>query len=242
MPSAHPNPSALALRGGTDRHMGRSLPWLPCLACCGQSRRIMRAFGITSAVFALLAALAAPALGQVTPCRIGIVGNERFFGNEFVEVGMSGVGLGKFGTVGSNPPGFFGRQFGLAGIGMVGDNDGFGTGQDIRVDYFLPGSPEETWNVAASGRDYPASDSTWTMSYAGPTLDSATGIASMTHTAVTADGCLQVRQVHSLAPRDKSYQTRVTMTNTGGTGCPTYADVKFARSHDPDNTYVELRQ
>ena len=80
------------------------------------------------------------------------------------------------------------------------------------------------------------------MSYDGPTLDSATGIASMTHTAVTADGCLQMRQVHSLAPRDKSYQTRVTMTNTGGTGCPTYADVKFARSHDPDNTYVELRQ
>ena len=77
MPSAHPNPSALALRGGTDRHMGRSLPWLPCLACCVQSRRIMRAFGTASAVFALLAALAAPAIashcarcagGQLSDC------------------------------------------------------------------------------------------------------------------------------------------------------------------------------
>ena len=166
---------------------------------------------------------------------------EHYFGNEFIELGLSGSQYGKLGTIGPNPPGFFGRQdFGSAsrvGIGMVGDNDGFGTGLDLRIDYFLPGSPEETWNVAASGRDYPAGRSAWAMSYDGPTLDSATGIASMTHTAVQPDGCLQIRQEFTLAPGHKFFENRVTLTNTGSSGCPTYTDAKFARSVDPDNTY-----
>ena len=172
---------------------------------------------------------------QVAQCRIGIVGTERFFGNEFIEVGMSGSQAGKFGTSGPNPAGFIGRQVG-AGIGMIGDNDGFGVGQVINIDYFLPGSPEETWNAAASGVDMPAVGFAWTHAYAGPSLESDTGIATMSQTSVTPDGCLEVHQVHSLAPGDKSFQTRVTMTNTGGAACPTYTDVKFARSHDPDNT------
>ena len=107
-----------------------------------------------------------------TPCRIGTVGTERFFGNEFLEVGLSGSQRGKFGTTGPNPPGFFGRRS-SSGIGMVGDNDGFGTGLDLRIDYFLPGSPEERWNVALSGVDYNIG-AAWDSSYAGPTLDSAT--------------------------------------------------------------------
>ena len=89
-----------------------------------------------------------------TPCRIGTVGTELFFGNEFLEVGLSGSQQGKFGTTGPTPPGFYGRRGTFGGIGMVGDNDGFGTGADLRIDYFLPGSTEETWNVALSGVNY----------------------------------------------------------------------------------------
>jgi hypothetical protein len=31
----------------------------------------------------------------------------------------------------------------IAGIGLIGDADGFGQGKDLRIDYFLPGTPEE---------------------------------------------------------------------------------------------------
>ena len=30
---------------------------------------------------------------------------------------------------------------------MSNDADGFNTGQDLRIDYFLPGTPEERWIV-----------------------------------------------------------------------------------------------
>lgn len=39
---------------------------------------------------------------------------------------------------------FYTRQTGNF-MGFLGDADGFGVGKDLRIDYFLPGSPTEGW-------------------------------------------------------------------------------------------------
>src|SRR4028118_2402819 len=70
-------------------------------------------------------------------------GGSVYLGGNYVELGIDVNG-----TFGADipPPGFFGRRPGTSGgpgIGMVSDTDGFDTGNDLRIDYFLPGTPEE---------------------------------------------------------------------------------------------------
>ena len=69
-----------------------------------------------------------------------------FLGNEFIELGIAPNG--GFG-VATKPLGFYGSS-GHPGVAMSVDLDGFGTGQDLRIDFFVPGTPEERWSLGVT--------------------------------------------------------------------------------------------
>jgi VCBS repeat-containing protein len=161
-------------------------------------------------------------------------GSEVFLGGNYIELGISAVG--SFGTSGNKPSGFFGTSRDSR-VGMSNDADGFDTGTDLRIDYFLPGSPEERWAIGYNGSQYGGysnlsgksgvalTDNSVSNNSSGDTL-------SATFTA-TAGGTLDVQQVHTFKADDKFFKTTVTLTNTTGS---TLTDVRFMRSFDPDNT------
>jgi len=69
-----------------------------------------------------------------------------FLGNEFIELGIAQNG--GFG-VATKPLGFYGTS-GYPGVAMSVDLDGFGSGQDLAIDYFVPGNPEERWSIGVT--------------------------------------------------------------------------------------------
>lgn len=157
-----------------------------------------------------------------------------FLGGNYIELGIrTNTSIGKFGAD-TNPGGAFtGRSnaagSAIAGIGMVGDADGFGTGAVLNIDYFMPGSPEEGFyagykisGVATTGKNF---GSTVTDTSSGSTL-SATINGSI-------GGNLSVSQAISFDVNDLFFKNVVTLTNIGGS---TLDNVRFMRSFDPDNT------
>lgn len=81
---------------------------------------------------------------------------ELFLGGNVIELGISG--WGDFGTMYAKPDTFYGTAV-RSQIGMSHDPDQFGQDEDIRMDYFLPGSPEERFAVG-----YQSAGSTYTNS------------------------------------------------------------------------------
>lgn len=78
--------------------------------------------------------------------RSAIVGNDVFLEGQYISVGISGSG--SFGTSGAAPAGFHPTAFYGGEVGLSADQDGFDTGNPpINGDFFLPGSPEERFNV-----------------------------------------------------------------------------------------------
>lgn len=150
-----------------------------------------------------------------------------FIGGNYIEVGIQTNG--KFGASPA-PSGFLGRQGGLnAGIGMVGDADGFGTGTDLRVDYFMPGSPEEGFyagykiaGVATTGKNF-----------ASTVTDTTSGNTLGAQVVGTIGGNLRVTQDISFNVDDKFFKNIVTLSNIGAVSLD---NVRFMRSFDPDNT------
>lgn len=168
--------------------------------------------------------------------RFAIVGGNYFMGNEYIEVGVCGPTggncssseAGKFGT--SNKPSlFFGRSAG-SGIGMVGDADGFGVGADLRIDYFLPGSPAEQFSAiyagASTGKNFAAGGA-----YSYSPMD-ADGQITLTYDA-TLNSKLKVTQALSLNPSELFFTNNVSLTNVDSADL---SSVYFSRSFDPDNT------
>ena len=163
-----------------------------------------------------------------------------YMGNQYIELGVCGPSSsacssggpgGKFGTTSANPSLFFGRD-NLAGIGMVGDADGFGEGTDLRIDYFLPGSPAEQFTIKADGIADTKNMATTANSgeYTFSSLTSDNSI-KLTYSGIKSD--LKVQQEVSLKLDNKFFNNTVTLTNTSGS---TINNVYFARSFDPDNT------
>ena len=168
-------------------------------------------------------------LGQLPGVRHTSLNSELFLGGNFVEIGIRSNG--KFGTDGK-PSTFYGRQPGLTGIGMTGDADGFRVGTDLRIDYFLPGSPEEGFyfGFSVDGSRFEAKNSATSVvdtSFTG--LASARVFAQLT----AGGGSLSVTQDISLRQDDKLFKNEVTLENTGTISI---SEVRFMRSHDPDNT------
>ena len=85
------------------------------------------------------AAPASPAGGRNV-----ISAGDLFLGGNFIEIGLSQKG--SFGTSSNKPAGFFATA-GSNRLGLSNDVDGFGNGVDSRIDFFMPGTPEERWSV-----------------------------------------------------------------------------------------------
>lgn len=150
-----------------------------------------------------------------------------FIGGNYIEVGIQTNG--KFGAS-PGPSGFLGRQAGLsAGIGMVGDADGFGVGTDLRVDYFLPGSPEEGFYAGYKIAGVPAFSKNFASSVTNTTLGDALG-AQIIATLVSN---LKITQDISFDVNDKFFKNVVTLENIS---LISLDSVRFMRSFDPDNT------
>ena len=180
--------------------------------------------------------------------RYAIVGGNYFLGNKYIELGICGADAtncssesngggksGKFGTT-NKPSLFFGRSTG-SGIGMVGDADGFGVGADLRIDYFLPGTPGEQFSTSFTGA---AATNSTAVNYA-----TTANSGSFAFEALGADGTitlkysgvqenkLKTEQAISLKPDELQFTNTVTLTNVDA---GSLTDVRFARSFDPDNT------
>ena len=168
-------------------------------------------------------------LGQLPGVHHATVGSEVFLGGNFVEIGIRSNG--KFGTDGK-PFNFFGRLPGYSGIGMTGDADGFGVGTDLRIDYFLPGAPEEGFyfGFSVAGTRYETVNSaTSVVDTSTPELASARVFAQLTD----GGGSLALTQEITLQQDDKLFKNEVTLENVGTIPL---SEVRFMRSHDPDNT------
>ncbi|WP_305533028.1 filamentous hemagglutinin N-terminal domain-containing protein, partial [Sulfuricurvum sp.] len=166
--------------------------------------------------------------------RYAMVNGDVFFGGKYIEVGINSASGGKFGTT-SKPSLFFGRQGGLSGVGMTGDADGFGTGADLRIDYFLPGSPYEAFSakydisgVTTTGSNFVSVGNSGTIELLPLGADNTMSAKVTT----TLGGNLKTEQLVTLGINDKYFKNKVTLSNVGAS---TLDNVAFVRSFDPDN-------
>jgi gliding motility-associated-like protein len=181
-------------------------------------------------------------------CSIGtsmaqMIGTDIFLQGDYVEVGIAQNG--SFGTGGNAPTSYHARpDFGLTGgpLGFVADpaKDGWGVSApgfpNYFGDYFLPGTPQEGWDIEINGTRGRA----WRMSGAASFTSTLTGAttsytASGTQQVGVWDGSmatnLQIKQTVT-QKKDKVYfVTRVELQNTGTT---TLTNIYYNRSLDPE--------
>ncbi|MDQ1243968.1 MAG: large repetitive protein, partial [Campylobacterota bacterium] len=158
---------------------------------------------------------------------------EVFLGGDYLEIGIGADG--GFGTVGAKPDGFYGTD-GHSGIGLSNDIDGFGAGSDLRIDYFLPGTPEERWSVGYNGITASHATLEWDTGAAltnTSLVDDSSGDTLGATFTTTIGGTLLLEQKISFGVDDKFFKNEVTITNLTEA---TLTDVRFMRSFDPDNT------
>ena len=175
-------------------------------------------------------------------------GEELFLGGNYIELGLSN--LGNFGTVASKPTGFYGVPSSRNEIGMSADYDGFGCGLDYPIDFFLPGSPEERYNLgfnvagsqsysslsALAGSDATGvltvpstSDVVLTNESSGNTLKGkvVTSYKNSSNVVVAT-----VTQTISFGVNEKYFVNSILIENLSGS---TWDSVRYMRNVDPDN-------
>lgn len=160
-----------------------------------------------------------------------------FLGGDYIEVGISKYGSFGTATGQPKPPGFYGSG-GRNNVGMSSNAAGFGEAPDTRIDYFLPGNPEERWIVGYKQGGTPTTAS-------NAFLNGSMGIANYTVTnqssgdqlKSTGNGSLnsklEITQVVSFNRADKFFKNVVTLKNIDSSNLDS---VRFMRSFDPDNT------
>ena len=185
-------------------------------------------------LFALLGSM--PSRAALPGAHSATVGGEVFLGGNYIELGLHQ--LGSFGTSGSIPAGFIGTSDGGSRLGMSNDADGFGVGLNLAIDYFLPGTPAETWTVGytLSSTQYKGTNGgliSWT-DIPGFSVSNTSSGTNLSATGTgTFNGVLRVDMSISFGESDPFYKTTVTLTNDGGS---TLDSVRYMRSFDPDNT------
>ncbi len=161
-------------------------------------------------------------------------GNEVFLGGNYIEVGISA--WGSFGTVSNKPAGFFGTAV-RNNVGMSADMDGFGVGNDYRIDFFLPGTPEERWYVGykIGASTYFTSNSALNGGKNIPTTvtDLSSGTELKALITSTYNSNLEIKQTVSFQADSKYFMNQIQLKNVGTS---TLDSVRFMRSFDPDNT------
>ncbi|ALT78851.1 MBG domain-containing protein [Paucibacter sp. KCTC 42545] len=201
-----------------------------------------------SSTYAATAAVTSPSLqwrkgSDAASTRYAIHDGNYFLGNKYMELGIcgsasvacsSGSSGGKFGTT-NKPSLFFGRSSG-SGIGMVGDADGFGSGIDLRIDYFLPGSPAEQFTAGYSISGAATSALNFANSGNSPVFEflpvASNNKITLKYSTVL-NSKLKVEQQISLTGNNKYFRLDVALTNVSSGNLD---NVQFARSFDPDNS------
>ena len=188
-----------------------------------------------------------------------------YLGGDYIELGISKTG--SFGTTCGLelPPGFYGTLFGYGegicsggSVGMSTNPTGFGVDPDLRMDYFIPGSPEERWAVGykiegtptigsnnllyplpvdPSCEDGPACESAPRIDIPDNVVtDQSSGDLLQATSVGTLSNTLKTTQEISFNKGDKFFRNKVTLKNDGET---TIDSVRFMRSFDPDNTVFQ---
>lgn len=167
-------------------------------------------------------------------------GGELFLGGNYIELGLSSVG--SFGTTTGKPTGFVGGTPPGShpnSVGFVFDVDGFGTGADKALDFYVPDTPEERWSVGYNNTNYggfSALDGNLTNTSGLADISVSDSSSGSTLSGVftgTVGDALRVSQLHTFKVNDNYYKTTVTLTNVSGA---TLQNVEFMRSFDPDGT------
>lgn len=186
------------------------------------------------AAAAIAACVSFSTLAQLPGPRSTLQGSELFLGGNYIELGISQYG--DFGTTGNKPGSFFGTP-GENRIGMSADHDGFGVGQNLAVDYYLPGDPEERF---AYGYRIGATTATRSNSALGGGSNLSTTVTNLSsgstlgaRTVTTWSGVMEVTQVISFHVDDKYFKNEVTLRNLSSDD---WDGARYMRSVDPDNT------
>ena len=160
---------------------------------------------------------------------VGSTANGVFIGGNYIELGIrTDTEIGKFGTS-DKPANFDGRQgAGNAGVGMVGDADGFRTGSDLRLDYFMPGTHEEGFYIG-----YKVGAAVTAGKNCGQSVVDLSAGDTLKAKVNGQQGDLKVEQLISFNVNDRFFKNTVTLTNVGS---GTLDAVRFMRSFDPDNS------
>lgn len=169
--------------------------------------------------------------------RSATAGGEVYLGGRFIELGISA--WGNFGTVGNKPPGFYGAN--SSSIGMSADHDGYGTGFNLPVDYFLPGAPEERFAVGYQANGTTSTNSNSALNgaqnMATTVEDTSSGrtLSAVATSTWSAQGAavMSVRQQISFDAEALWFKNVVTVTNETGSD---WTSARYMRSFDPDNT------
>jgi LPXTG-motif cell wall-anchored protein len=185
-------------------------------------------------------------VSAATGLRHQTVGNDVMLGGNYIEVGVSKAG--SFGTNSAAPSGFHPSYDGMNqeynGVGLRVDGDGFDTGNPPTTgDFFLPGTPEESFTVGykvgasnAAPTKYTNAERVGIAGIATVTTDSSTSdtLAALT-SGNTSDNNLSIQQKISFKVNDKFFKNTVTYTNRGTN---TLYDLRYMRSFDPDQDAV----
>lgn len=150
-----------------------------------------------------------------------------FIGGYYIELGFrTNSQIGKMGTD-DYPPSWPHRQRGRGGLGMMANADSLYEGNPaLTIDYFLPGSPEESFWIGVNG-NYCNNCGSGVRDTTSETEPFASTVTTATYSG------LEVTQKITLGWQDKYFKNTITVKNTGG---GSLSRVRFMRSHDPDNT------
>ncbi|GAA4452552.1 gliding motility-associated C-terminal domain-containing protein [Rurimicrobium arvi] len=171
-----------------------------------------------------------------------MVGTDIFLQGDYVEVGIAPNGA--YGSGGNAPTGYHPRpDLGLTGgpMGFVSDpqKDGWSVSTpgfpDYFGDFFLPGTPQEGWDISVNGTRGLAWRGTGPTSFTGGLTGSNTGYTSTgSQVQGTWEGSLGNLSISQITTQKKSklyFVTRVVLKNTGST---TLTNIYYNRSLDPE--------
>ncbi len=165
-----------------------------------------------------------------------------FLGGDYIELGVSSAG--SFGTTYCQPlpDGFFvpsvEEDCTRSNIGMVTNPAGFGVEPNLTMDFFLPGSPEERWNVGyTSNGDHHTGSNSLLESPVDISDNAVTDQSSGDHLQASSVGTfnsvLKTTQVISFNKGERSFKNVVTLKNVSS---DPISHVRYMRNVDPDNT------
>jgi gliding motility-associated-like protein len=164
-----------------------------------------------------------------------LVGLNAFLKGDHVEVGVNKCGV--YGTT-VNPPAGYHPNW-VAGLGFVADSDldGWDVGSPYNYcgDYFVPGTPEEGWQVQIGGSVYTNASNGCSPSEIPGGIDSydyTGGLYTVTWEGSIPSEDVTITQVTTLQVDKTYFVTRVLICNDGPTEL---VDVYYNRNVDPDN-------